>query len=72
MKDYPKTQYYSMVLYASRKNGDMKNRYRSSNTCQIETPEERWWKNEIIKNKKIRSNEHKDFKALEVMKKKML
>ena len=40
MKDYPKTQYYSMVLYASRKNGDMKNTYRSSNTCQIETPEE--------------------------------
>ena len=66
MKDYPKTQYCSMVLYASRKNGDMKNTYRSSNTCQIETPEERWWKNEIIKNKKIKLSKVMNTKILKL------
>lgn len=66
MKDYPKTSYYSMALYASRKNGDMRNRYRSSNTCQIETPEEGWWKNEIIKNKKIKLSKVMNTKILKL------
>lgn len=66
MKDYPKTSYYSMVLYASRKNGDMRNRYRGSNTCQIETPEEGWWKNEIIKNKKIKLSKVMNTKILKL------
>lgn len=55
-----------MVLYASRKNGDMRNRYRSSNTCQIETPEEGWWKNEIIKNKKIKLSKVMNTKNLKL------